>query len=1659
MTTEHVDFLAKSIEHDEYKNSTWYNEPLSFARLERKCVTLHKRDKDNDVKETWFAIENMLSLMTGSKMSYDHNPRCLWEIDFVRFLLGFTTQQEEVQFNKLVQDQTKLCSVDNSITKLIGKGMTRVLRHGGTTRKIRDEMNSKGALPLDILLDNLWGKASSYQQCKVGHLFAAMLTGNDKQRFYVDIYLADKWFPQKDDFPWMVYIGCHQGHSTGVIAPEALNHLLTPIECFSLGWIFHTTDKRFEGSICQYGLLRNNRDALHFMYENDGSAGYISKGAGTREPRKYPNSIYVVLNIPMLLRNKYDLYLTGNGVVLVYADLPVEYFIIVNEFPHLTLNVFHPTLGHSLSREVRYGSWRKDIKEVDKYKEYLPSGEMSKYLDEHGDLVKNWMPRNIITRRRTSAWEFMGQTPPEPYLKCLKTLFEGSTAEASSGSTPVEEFNVEAELSTMNNLEMQAVKIISENPWHLYQAGVLTLRTIEGKKVTNDFGEAVVVLREFFRMSSTQQKTLLSEGITRHVWERCPLAGHSVLFLTRAWELGRLSAYVKRYKKDEINEFQYELDKREDITWMRDIPLPRSSQSLGNVSHEELERAVIEENEYMKDQGEMRMFRLFAESVEDLYNGMIENFVRDTPALWEEFAMRLPSGEFYLVDPDPFAGTPTVPTKENICLDIHNNVKFSPKLCLWAIQKKLEDTGEKFSDDQFAGFCFNELKEYVESRTHLDDEFYRHLVINTQSRTFEDPNYVNTIGSKVTLRSVGEMMELSIKRNKMLQRTMVIPKVEEASSSKDAAGDLPSGEIPDASMKVEESTEHLQPGEISVEEAAAKDVEMEAAKEEEVPHDEPPQAPQQEAPRQEEPQRDVQMQEEVAPPEGPDYGPYEEDPLTEEQIQRANEIMNSQYMDVLEQYDSEDSDASPKPVAPRPRIATEQQARFINNMCNAELGRIDAILALERGAREEVHRRTREAEQQGEEQQQDEPMAAGDLPPGEIPEEPKKEEVKKEKDEAVVYQDELEARKKIDIFAQPSSSEFLKLLAPEAEPINTEAQSSLEEGFFKRQKPIYSRPFQNKMPGRLDEALEKEPRVKMQVPKPEPKGEDNSQQKFTSPLDKLSVLDRHYKSKFFGFYGKNFRETHNQALNFGRFRKGPTAHPCGKFDFDEEKFVDIYCDLFFNQPTPEDFFYQKPIVYQCEDHRIKVANDDKMEDRSRTAKENFDEKVKYFKEQIKVAGKKEVAYDDMITDITQLFLSGEKIERNPESVGSSSKSLSVLFWNLGNWSRGTNFKVPSDVEYNNLFYKEEKPGEYPDHVPEANNLFVQMVKNLRAHVVLNCEASSLLPYRTYLEKYGWTLCFNDATDLCCLARVGVEGSIKQIAGPNEENSANIWSGPKRRVSFAIFEIHWGKCIPRGAFAASSTGYFSREDPQDYDPMMRARMTSTRVCIYHVDNVDAGKSHSITGECFAEMLYECIIHQVTCIGGDANRLAYQRAGQQLNFSYGMSTVQFWLDRMEMTMDKYFKQEFDGTCRDMNVRQFHTCSFLDLMYLRDQLEGAVDVSQKVRDETENIGDCCSLTFFEYGLSMQKDGFFDKTQEGYLEYNYSVNEHMFYLTNDILLLRERDSDAHCPVLVTIEPHDMTNQERKSFKTDESKMARAEKRKADQKAKKALGKARPSN
>ena len=80
---------------------------------------------------------------------------------------------------------------------------------------------------------------------------------------------------------------------------------------------------------------------------------------------------------------------------------------------------------------------------------------------------------------------------------------------------------------------------------------------------------------------------------------------------------------------------------------------------------------------------------------------------------------------------------------------------------------------------------------------------------------------------------------------------------------------------------------------------------------------------------------------------------------------------------------------------------------------------------------------------------------------------------------------------------------------------------------------------------------------------------------------------------------------------------------------------------------------------------------------------------------------------------------------------------------------------------------------------------------------------------------------------------------------------------------------------------------------------------------------------------------------------------------------------------------------------------------MKYLHDTIGGRLDLEKNVREEIDRIGDCCLLTFFQYGLFFPVETCCDGHNNESLEYKYSMNELLFYLTNNILLLREKDTD----------------------------------------------------
>ena len=164
----------------------------------------------------------------------------------------------------------------------------------------------------------------------------------------------------------------------------------------------------------------------------------------------------------------------------------------------------------------------------------------------------------------------------------------------------------------------------------------------------------------------------------------------------------------------------------------------------------------------------------------------------------------------------------------------------------------------------------------------------------------------------------------------------------------------------------------------------------------------------------------------------------------------------------------------------------------------------------------------------------------------------------------------------------------------------------------------------------------------------------------------------------------------------------------------------------------------------------------------------------------------------------------------------SSPQFSSMFWNLGNWCRARFSKCPLPERFQkfapHIDYEMDRGHRKFGDKPQYNNYFINVVKNLGAHLFMNCEAQSLYPHRALLEEERIATCFNDYHDLMVAARVGKDGYVRQIAGYNtSEDDARV-----RYVSWTIFEVEWGKAKNR--------------DSTEEEPLTRARMNMCRVCV-------------------------------------------------------------------------------------------------------------------------------------------------------------------------------------------------------------------------------------
>ena len=129
----------------------------------------------------------------------------------------------------------------------------------------------------------------------------------------------------------------------------------------SVAWIFHVTDASNRSSIEQRGLVldvkgsgQGGRDSVHFMYRNGNSPGYIRMADGTTPPRHHSQPIYCVL-LPGFAKYQ-QLFLSKNGVILVYGDVAAAHLRKVEQLPTISMNILRRGRGHMLPTSVTGGT-------------------------------------------------------------------------------------------------------------------------------------------------------------------------------------------------------------------------------------------------------------------------------------------------------------------------------------------------------------------------------------------------------------------------------------------------------------------------------------------------------------------------------------------------------------------------------------------------------------------------------------------------------------------------------------------------------------------------------------------------------------------------------------------------------------------------------------------------------------------------------------------------------------------------------------------------------------------------------------------------------------------------------------------------------------------------------------------------------------------------------------------------------------------------------------------------------------------------------------------------------------------------------------------------------------------------------------------------------
>ena len=1253
----------------------------------------------------------------------------------------------------------------------------------------------------------------------------------------------------------------------------------------------------------------------------------------------------------------------------------------------------------------------------------------------------------------------------------------------------------------------QATKssISASNPWVLYEAGIVCAREESGELIKNSSGEKVIVLREWNLLLSSQKIALRRQSITRSDWEKLPWTGHLCLLFTRAWEIGRMLAHFHRERNSAAMEGYLDTCRRHWTDWMRGQVAPTGWEDRHSISRDEWREKFLL---YERDLAIQKDMEYLSEAVFVFYTKHLDQFIRENNKLWGDFCKRKRDRDGNILDAlelnthgyDMTIQGITVPmNKRTVIPEPERHFSFSTKMMIMAIDLYEDEAPASFC--HFTIFALNKLRQFVDSRKELTAQSYRSFVEHAYNQFFQHEAFHQSARARTKVRECGTGdFHTSTKLDGYIwvagkDKIAHIPESEQQNVDMEDHDDDDADEdeleflprlqvfVRQQEEKASGSHEREEEGVCSQEREETQPQQDETSTMEnqeqhvdEVLSDENPRRNPEDRQglflvRQLKPEHrrilhDITLagqrilpiddleggqplergdisyfslwlmmsalsdasfstcMNQYAPMMGYEisYDTYYEFKLDIDKVLKDNEHLSAENFFGAEDPDLVDDD----PNTPLPDLqgqsAGDPEYKHTIESLNIEDKHIiletdddklvECTLKWISMCNKNVQQKIKDSFVKQEERQ-----------------------VEEDEEEEIVVEEEEEKDTQEPHVPAESSLEKEEAAPPE--------RSSEKEESGEKKADIQD-----------DEtAPEVKPAIRFYY------GQDITGNEDDSVFRKLEdCFSDGYHGEWAGFYNKGYPASskHRHMFWHVKYRKTMSPHQDYWYHLTDDQLMIEYIARHKDQnPQLELQELNNHIEYGCSDPRMHPLHQDKAESSSKEAEKRIDDDFGNLTKVLQdyVEDHKVLPYCMILHSLAYRYLGGglsDPTYKDAEFPYRSSPQITAMFWNLGNWCRNRFEKCPVPERFQQFiphidYTIDEDHEKFDENKTQFNNYFINVIKNFGGHLFMNCEAGSLYPHRERLDEVDFKTCFNDYHDLMVAARLGKDGYIKQIAGYHtDDNDTRV-----RQVSWAIFEVSWGKTKDR--------------DTDEIVDLTRARMRMTRVCVYHVGQKYASDSAGIVGECLAVMAFECARYQVDFIAGDGNKACYYSTPKSPGVpTYQHSLIQFWINRMVGVATQAMRKYFDSSCPPIRVKHFISCSYRDLDFLATHLDGITTATytEELMNKTNGKGDCCMLTVVEWGhsrLMCQEhledfDG--DEDRMNYVgEFYFKVNETCLHGDHNIFMVAPNDRDAHNPILIHLDPSDMSWNERHHYKQAFKKKQYADTRKERQKEKKRKG------